>query len=462
MASKSKVARQKQAASAKKINFYLIAIPVIAFIIKLIIMFNIKGTDGAMLGGWLGADGENYLSGVDGLLQQGYFSNKSILSYWPAGYPVLIWILTKISLAKIIFLISFTQSIFYSYASYYFVKQLRGTKLQPFMFWIGIALAFNPTLSLSSLAVGYESPIAACMLMVVGLIMKSRQSGNDRRLVLRVIAAGFFSALASFMQPRWILTTIVIAIVWALMYKNRKVQALILVGVIGVMAIAPAVLIQRNQHSINKSVISTNLGVTMRLGAGDATSGGYAHTGPDVPCKPTPPATTTTDNDVVKCVIKWYIGHPVKAVHLFINKGWYYWSPWSGPLGNGTMARNPWLKIDPIVNIAKGSQAGNDLVYKSVGRGISFFWVIGCISLFFIGFFWLRSMKGIYANLAYAAFIPVVISWLVSMGTIGDHRFRIPTMTLSVFLQILGCFALRHRVKTGSFSVALESGAQAR
>ena len=462
MASKSKVAQKKQATSAKKINFYLIAIPLIAFVIKLIIMANIKGTDGATLGGWLGADGENYLSGVDGLLQKGYFSDKSILSYWPAGYPILIWILTKISLAHVIYLIAFTQSIFYAYASYYFVKQLRGTKLQPSMFLIGLVLALNPTLSLSSLAVGYESPIAACMLMVTGLIMKSRQSGNDRGLILRVISAGFFSALASFMQPRWILTSIVIAIVWALMYKNRKVQALILVGVVGIMALAPAIMIQRNQHSIHKSVISTNLGVTMKLGAGDTTAGGYAHTGPDVPCAPTPPATTTTDNDVVKCVIKWYAGHPVKAIHLFINKGWYYWSPWSGPLGNGTMARNPWLKIDPIVNIAKGSQSGNDLVYKSVGRGISFFWVIGCISLFFIGFFWLRSMKGIYANLAYASFIPVVISWLVAMGTIGDHRFRIPTMTLSLFLQVMGYFALRHRLKSGSFAVALESSAQAR
>jgi len=327
MASKSKVAQKKQSTSAKKINFYLIAIPVIAFAIKLIIMSNIKDTDGATLGGWLGADGENYLSGVDGLLQKGYFSDKSILSYWPAGYPILIWILTKISLTHVIYLIAFTQSIFYAYASYYFVKQLRGTKLQPYMMLIGLGLAFNPTLSLSSLAVGYESPIAACMLMVTGLIMKSRQSGNDRALALRVISAGFFSALASFMQPRWILTSVVIAIVWALMYKNRKVQALILVGVVGIMAIAPAIMIQRNQQSIHKSVISTNLGVTMKLGAGDGTQGGYAHTGPDVPCVPTPPATTTSDNDVVKCVIKWYAGHPGKSIRLFINKGWFYWSP---------------------------------------------------------------------------------------------------------------------------------------
>ena len=456
MASKSKIARQSIAKKDKKVNFYLIAIPVFGFVVKLITMMNTPN------GGWLGADGENYFSGVDGLLADGYFSEKSILSYWPAGYPILLWGLAKISVTQIIWLISITQTLFYAYASYYFVKQLRDTKLRPYLFLIGIALAFNPTLSLSSMAVGYESPIAACMLMVVGLIIKSKQSPNDRGLVIRVFGVGGFSALASFMQPRWILTTIVIAVIWALMYKSRKVQALILVGVVGVMAIAPAILLQRNIASIDKPVISTNLGVTMKIGAGPQTTGGYKRTGPDVPCEPVPPATTVSDNDVVKCVIKWYIANPVKAGKLFVKKGWYYWTPWSGPYGNGTMARNPWLKVNPIMDIARGSQSGNDLVYKSVGKGISFLWVVGGISLFFIGFFWLRSMKGIYANLAWLTGIPVVISWLVSMGTIGDHRFRIPTMSLSLFLQVIGYFALRHKAKTRSFAVALESSAKAR
>ena len=456
MASKSKLARQNQVKKSKNVNFYIIAIPVLGFLIKLITMINTPN------GGWLGADGENYFSGVDGLLADGYLSDKSILSYWPAGYPILLWALAKISITQIIWLISITQSLFYAYASYYFVKQLCDTKLRQYLFLIGIFLAFNPTLSLSSMAVGYESPIAACMLMVVGLIIKSLQSPNDRRLVIRVLGVGGFSALATFMQPRWILTSIIIAVAWALMYKNRKVQALILVGVIGVMTIAPAILIQRNIASIDKAVISTNLGVTMKLGAGPQTTGGYAHTGPDVPCDPVPPATTVSDNDVVKCVIKWYIANPVKAGKLFVKKGWYYWTPWSGPMGNGTMARNPWLKVNPIMDIARGSQSGNDLVYKSVGKGISFFWVVGGISLFFIGFFWLRSMKGIYANIAWLTGIPVVISWLISMGTIGDHRFRIPTMSLSLFLQVMGYFALRHKAKTRSFAVALESSAKAR
>ena len=456
MSSKSKVARQRQNETSNKVNFYLIGIPLLAFVIKLIIMGNIPN------GGWLGADGESYLGGVDGLLSQGYFSNKSILSYWPAGYPILIWFIAKISVVHTIWILSFVQSAFYGYASYYFGMQLRDTKLRPYILLIGLALALNPTLSLSSLAVGYESPIASCMLMIVGIIIKSRQAFYNRKFGLYIVGVGGFSALASFMQPRWVLTSVVIAVAWMLMYKNRKIQAAILAGVIGLMAIAPTILIQRNIHAVGKAVISTNLGITMQIGAGDETAGGYNHKGPNIPCEPKTPSKSVSDSDLVSCVIKWYAGHPIKSLRLFINKSLYFWSPWSGPLGNGTMARNPWLKIDPIVNIAKGSQQGSDLVNKLPGKIISFTWVMGCISLMFIGFFWLRSMQELYANIAYLSLVPVVISWLVSMGTIGDHRFRIPTMPLSIFLQVMGYFALRHKVKTGSFAVALESNPKAR
>ena len=71
-------------------------------------------------------------------------------------------------------------------------------------------------------------------------------------------------------------------------------------------------------------------------------------------------------------------------------------------------------------------------------------------------------MKGIYAKIAYVTLVPVVLTWLVAMGTVGDHRYRIPTMGLSVFLQVMGYFALRHKVKTRSFAVALEPSAKAR
>jgi hypothetical protein len=52
MASKSKAARAQQSKNDKKINFYLVAIPAIAFFIKLITMANIAN-HGSFLGGWV-------------------------------------------------------------------------------------------------------------------------------------------------------------------------------------------------------------------------------------------------------------------------------------------------------------------------------------------------------------------------------------------------------------------------
>lgn len=448
MANKPKKTHNSAGKDEKKLNFYLIAIPLVTFLIKLIIMSNIAD------GGWLGADGENYLGGVDGLVKDGLYSQEHLLSYWPAGYPILIWLLTKITFSHILWAVSILQSAFYGYASYYFVNQIRNTKLKSFAFMTSMILAINPTLSLSSLAVGYESPIAATMLMVVGLIIKSELNPIDKKFWIRAAGVGGFFALASFMQPRWILTALVISFAWAFLHKNsKKVAALILVSVITVMSIAPIALVARNVKAGKGTVISTNLGVTMRIGAGAETNGGYIHTGPEVPCDPVPPATTVADNEIVKCVITWYAKNPVKAVKLFVSKGFFFWSPWSGPEVNGTMARNPWLKIDPLMNIARGSQNGNDLVYGTFGKIVSWFWMLSGISLFFIGFFWLRSYQGIYRAIAYLSATPVILSWMVSMATIGDHRFRLPTMPLSLFLQVLGYYAMRKKATTGTFAL---------
>ena len=443
MASKSKMARQQQVKKSKNVNFYIIAIPVLGFLIKLITMINTPN------GGWLGADGENYFSGVDGLLADGYLSDKSILSYWPAGYPILLWGLAKISVTQIIWLISITQTLFYAYASYYFVKQLRDTKLRPYLFLIGIILAINPTLSLSSMAVGYESPIAACMLMVVGLIIKSLQSPNDRRLVIRVLGVGGFSALATFMQPRWILTSIVIAVAWALMSKSRKVQALILVGVIGVMALAPAILIQRNVASIDKPIISTNISAALKIGTGPETSGGYDHTGPNIKCESKVKGEQPSDGEFLACAAKWYVSNPIKTLQLTWNKSIYFWSPWSGPIANGTMARNPWLKINPIIDIGKNSQDGNDLVYGIGGKVISWIWLLSGLALLFYGFVALKRLGNVEKHLSYLLLLPVIASWLASVATIGDHRFRIPTMSLSLVLQVVGFVFLKQRFTKG-------------
>ena len=48
--------------------------------------------------------------------------------------------------------------------------------------------------------------------------------------------------------------------------------------------------------------------------------------------------------------------------------------------------------------------------------------------------------------LADGSLAAVVISWLISIGTIGDHRFRIPTMTLSLLLQVAGMWFIKKKI----------------
>ena len=417
---------------------YLISVPVIVFVIKLITMGNIQG------GGWAAADGENYLKGVDGLYAEGFFSKAEILNYWPAGYPILLWLLVLVSLSKFVYLLGFMQSIFFAYATYYMTKNLSKTGAS----WLAVPasffISFNPTLSLSTLSIGYESPVAACFIMLMGVILASKLK-PDNSQYRYAIYAGAWIALASLMQPRYLLAGMAVLVIWGFTFISRKLAIKYFAIAVAVMALAPALLIARNAIAVDKTTISTNLGVTMAIGAGDETKGGYMRTGPEVPCSPTAPGTTVTDNEKVKCVIRWYFTNPLKTLRLAFNKSQYFWSPWTGPLGEGTMARNPWLKISPIADL-QNSQSSSKLVMGNFGKTISWLWIIGQIGFLIYGFVALRKIDPITKMLADGSMAAVTISWLISIGTIGDHRFRIPTMSLSLLLQVVAIWSLKKKV----------------
>ena len=103
---KSRVPSQQKQSNSK-----FIFIPALVLLIKLIVMANTKN------GGWLGADGENYLAGVDGILKDGVFSTESKLLFWPAGYPIILAVFAKLSIAKLLLITSKFQSLLYAYAS---------------------------------------------------------------------------------------------------------------------------------------------------------------------------------------------------------------------------------------------------------------------------------------------------------------------------------------------------------
>ncbi len=433
----------KKEISDSKFHKYLIAIPLIALAIKFIIMANLQ------YGIWAGADGENYIVGVEGLLKEGFFSSETKLSYWPAGYPILLWPIAILSTAKFNYLLSFIQSIFFAFSTYFFTNKLRKSSFKFLSIWGSLMISFNPTLSLSSMTIGYEAPIAACFMMIAGIIWANINPTYDKKFWLNVVFVGGWFALATFMQPRFLLIAIITAVFWALKVVGKKNRIGVAALVIAIMMVAPAIMIFRNIEVIDRATISTNLGVTMRIGAGPETSGGYVRNGPEVPCEPEFPTTTVSDNDLVICVLKWYAANPIDTSRLFANKAVLFWAPWSGPLSyDGTMARNPWLLISPIQKMSTGTASGQKLVSGIFGSILSYIWLFGQVVLLIIGYRSLRKIGPDEKFFASIAMVPVVLSWLIAIGTIGDHRFRLPTMSMSLFLQLAGILAVIRKRKT--------------
>jgi hypothetical protein len=451
----AKRAKQRAVAKDKKLKKMVFLVSCAVLAAKLILIISVKH------GGWLGADGESYLKGVDAILKDGLASKNSVLVYWPAGYPILLWLLSLVTLSKMIYLVSIFQTIVYFLASAFFAEQVRRTRLSKLALPLALILGLNPTLSLSSLTIGYESLVASCMMASVALIIRYELNQKSKaNLIQTSLLVGLLQSFSAFMQPRELLLGFFILFFWGIFHKSwETLTAIVLLGTCAMM-ILPAAIVMRNVAAKNGSVISKNLGVNMSLGAGDKATGGYGNSG-GVPCSPNPASSKVTDSQLITCTISWHLHHPSKTATLAVRKSIYFWSPWSGPLANGTMARNPWLKIDPIRNIISNKQ-GYDLVYGWIGKVISWVWLLSGLLLFFIGFSWLWRMGGVERRISVLVAVPVLLAWMTAIGTFGDHRFRLPTMGLSLFLQVAGYFGLMERFAGGARRTILEPRGRAR
>ena len=440
MASKSKRARMAPKENLQR-KFLLWAIAV--FFIKLAIIFRIQGMNAGsgdrvyfVDGAWLGADGENYLMGYNALLKDGVFSPESILNYWPAGYPLVILFLSILGKSWALTTLSIVQSAIFSYAAYFFASQISKTRLKKFAFLAFLLIVLNPTVSLSSIAVGYESFTASGILIVVGLIIKDFIEKDDEKFLKYLIISSSVVGLLSFMQPRLIVTGILLNVFWIITRKGVKTSALAVVVTLVATLFFPATLIYRNNQAIGINSISTNLGVTMNIGAGDNATGGYMKEGFGVECDLSG-TSAQQDNQRIRCVLNWYLSNPTKAIELFYNKSIYFWSPWYGPTANGTMARNPWLTVNPLKNIAT-TQDGFNLVYGGFGKVFSWLWLLGGLTLLLYGYFTLWRQNSLERFIGNLAMVAITTNWLITLFTIGDHRFRIPIMGMSLFLQAIG------------------------
>jgi hypothetical protein len=449
MASKSKRARMAPQRNLAKIFMYW---AIAVYIIKLIIIINIPAGNIDILakpylvdGAWLGADGENYLTGFSSLLRDGIFSKENILGYWPAGYPLIILLFSILGKTWALTTLSIAQSLIFSFAAYLFAFQLARTRIRKYAYLTFLLIILNPTLSLSSISVGYESLTASGFLVATGLIIKDFIEKDNKKFIQYLVINSSIFGLLTFMQPRLVVPGIFINLFWVLVRKGVKTGSILVIGTLFITLFFPATLIYRNHKANDINAISTNLGVTMNIGAGEKATGGYMKKDYGVPCNTTGNM-AQKDNQTVGCVLRWYLNNPIKGAELFYNKTLYFWSPWYGPEANGTMARNPWLKVNPLVNIAS-NQSGADLIFGGFGKMISWFWLLGGIVLLVYGFFVLWRIGSLEKFIALMAMIAVSTNWLISLISIGDHRFRIPIMGMTLFLQAVGLKTLFTRRK---------------
>ena len=440
MASKSKRARMApQRNYAKTFMYWAITV----FVIKLIIIFSIPAGSIDILkkpyivdGAWLGADGENYITGFNALLRDGIFSKESILNYWPAGYPLIILLLSILGKSWALTTLSIVQSLIFSFAAYLFASQLARTRIKKYAYLVFLLIIFNPTLSLISISVGYESLTASGFLITAALVIKDFIEKDNKKFIKYLVINSVIFGLLAFMQPRLIVSGILINLFWVLVRKGFKAGSLLVIVTLAITLFFPAILIYRNHQAIGVNSISTNLGVTMNIGAGNKATGGYIKKDYGVLCD-TNGTAAQQDSQKVKCVLDWYLSNPTKTVKLFYNKTLYFFSPWIGPAANGTMARNPWLNISPIANIAS-TPDGNKLVYGGFGKLISWLWLLGGMALIIYGFLILWRQNSLEKFIANIAMIAISTNWLISLISLGDNRFRIPIMGLSLFLQAIG------------------------
>lgn len=438
MASKTKRARILESSKKDTYKRNLILIAVAIFITKIGIAFNIefnyKEILGIHRGAWVGADGENYVYGLKALWEHGFFAEEFRLNYWPAGYPILLLIFSLTQYSWIFMVASIVQSALYSTAVVFILFQISRTRLKKLTYPLAICFFLNPTLSLSSLVIGYESLLASGFLMVLGLITQDLLVRNPKIFKKNLFISASIFGVMSFVQPRMLLVGILVLSIWAFARNVRKTASVFVVLSLLIMAVLPTVLIVRNLGAGFGPSISTNLGTTMAIGSGDDATGAY---GPEhKPC-----SLKKKDSAKVVCSIKWYVTHPIKDVKLGWNKSLYFWSPWYGIVGTGTMSRNPWLLINPVVAYSKTANG-----YKNVvglpGKLVSYSWMLVCLIFLGLGIKKLHQLGGVERLLGKISLSIVAVNWLISLVTIGDHRFRLPILPVSIFIQTIGFFTL--------------------
>lgn len=443
--------------SNKRLSRRITIILLIFTTIKLIILFVPKGVNFGvpldLIGHkqvWLGADGENYVNGFRALLNEGFFSQDTILVYFSAGYPLFLFCLGLLAKEATLILALLVQTLAFSFSCWFFGMSMLGTRLRKYTTLVVLALICNPTLSLASLEIGYESLASSLYLLSLGTIMNFARSSEGNIYVPSILLGICFGILVA-LNGRFLISVLLLTVILLVIRKNKLHLIRILNIVIAVSLVFPLLLVGRNVVANDEFLISANLGETLRIGVGANASGGYpSGEKPSTPLECTTSQTSKPselDREKIDCVVEWYKSNLGEVPQLTLRKLFYYWSPWYGPLWSGTTNRNMWKYFHPIQVLINDVDEFK-FIFGLPGKLVSGVWMFIMTLIMSLGLFVLHKANGLEKLLGWGMFLAVLLSGVVSMFTIGDNRFRIPVMVYSLPLQVVGLLYLLDKGKT--------------
>jgi hypothetical protein len=417
----------------KKSSVKNTAIDHIRIISILVLSVKVLGTFFINTGAFLGADTESYVAQVEALNKEGFFFQG--LTTWPAGYAITIWVIQAITFTNNFVALSIIQSILWSTAVYFLSIELSKQKFSKIAIPTCYLLLLNPTLTLTSLTMGYESLCASFTILILVLLIKTFDSPQPLKYLL------YASILMSFsiaLQPRLVPGYLVALAIFSFnAFSSKKALIRTNILLIIIVLLLPTGLALRNHASNGEFTVSTNLGMNMLMGAGPGSTGRYSYGVSGLECSDQMRVTVETDNDKVFCALKWHLTHPVESTQLSLKKFSYLWSPWWGPTSTGTMARNPYLDFHPIKSSVQ-TKEDLQVVVGPLGVGISWIVVIGGWILLVLGIVRSFVIGGIERKSGLASAAMIASTSVVTFFTFGDNRYRLPILGLSILLQLFG------------------------
>jgi hypothetical protein len=434
-----KVVLNRQSKDQKR---FFIAVAVIT-LIKLLLILNIQQSlVGMNSGAWLGADGETYLAASDAINKEGLFSTSGLLVYFAPGYSIFLYILQLFSGTLLFKVISVVQTLLYSYSVYFFGQQLQKTKFNKSVFPFGIILLLNPTLTLSSLVIGYESLVASFFLLVIGLLVLDLSSKDSKSPYSRLLISALLLGLTVWLSPRMILPGFLIILTWLYLKNKFKKSFLPSLIIVLIFLSFQGSLIMRNGIATDSFISQSSVGALAIMGAGPNATGTYTNEDTGIDCDVEGLNASLASNKKLTCAMNWYANNPSQGLVLLWKKSYYLWSPWFGPLSGGTMARNPYLNFHPVKEIIK-TQSQLDFVMGLPGQLLSWICILGGWLFLILGYRASLKLGGIEKIIGNISLMIILSSWLSVLIVQGDHRYRIPFMPFALFLQLCGYRALK-------------------